>query len=115
MSTVLNVVWWFVLSVLWVAGVALMSYGVFALATRSKRKGLKDAWEQEFAEIRTQEGYSAPSFLGGHRRRTPEKEYDYMRTESGKRLLELERTGEWVTVIGVLLALIALVIYWRVN
>ena len=115
MSTVLNVIWWFLLSVLWAAGVAVVFYGVFLMTTHSKRESLKEAWKQEFAEIRTQEGYNTTSFLGGRRRRGALDDYDYMRTESGKKLLELEKTGEWVMMIGVLLALIALVIYWRVH
>lgn len=107
--------WWFVLSALWVAGVALAFYGVFWVVTRSKRESLKEAWEQEFAEIQTQEGYSAPSFLGGHRRGTSEKDYDYMRTESGASLLKLEKMNERAMFVGAVLALVALVIYWRLN
>lgn len=107
--------WWFVLSALWVAGVALVFYGVFRVATHSKRESLKGAWEQEFAEIRTQEGYSAPSFLGGRRRRGGPDDYDYMRTESGTRLLKLEKMSERALFVGAILALVALVIYWRLN
>ena len=105
--------WWFLLSAAWVAGVGLVFMTVFYAVTYSRRKDLKVAAEEELAEMRLQEGYNAQSFLGGDR--LGNEDYKQMRTESGRELLRLERIGNWVLFVGVVLALVALIVYWKTN
>ncbi len=105
-----------VLSAVTVAGTGLIFLIIFLMLTSSKRRGLEDAAEIELEEIRAMDPIKKgrPVFLRKKDNGEEEEQKEKMETDAGRELLKLERRGLVVMGIGMILALIASILYWTI-
>ena len=106
--------WYLFLSVVFVVAVTVLFGGVFQAATKQKREGLREAARFEYEEMAQQEGWNGKLFM--HRSVSEEEEQrkKWAMTESGRELLKLEQTEKWAAMVGALVAIVIVVIYWKV-
>ncbi|MBQ1528291.1 hypothetical protein IIZ77_01425 [Candidatus Saccharibacteria bacterium] len=107
--------WKVLLSCVGVLGGGLLFSLVFSLATRSKRHELEEVAKIELAELDLREENMGLSFLGGGRFKRDDRRAKVMReaTDSGRELKTLEEAGKWVFLLGVLVAIIGVVVWWE--
>ena len=100
-----------ILSVVAVLDFTSIPYTVYWLVTLKRHRELERAYEQEYERWKLYEN-KAPSFLGNKSSMSESERKLRARkfTESGRRLNELDETGKWIMLIGVLVAVVLVAI-----
>lgn len=103
-----------ILSVVVILGLTSIPYAIYWLVTLKRHRELERTYEQEYERWKLREN-KAPSFLRNNLAE-PEKKMGARKfTESGRRLNELDETGKWIMLTGLLVAVVLVGIYWKFD
>lgn len=107
--------WKALLSCVGALGGGFLFFMAYYLATRSRRHELEKAAEIELDELNMRQEHTGLPFLGGGRMWRDDKRAKVMReaTDSGRELKTLEGAGKWAFLLGVLVAIIGVIAWWR--